>query len=77
MIFPIMARVNDDIRDPGGFFTWKTEVADFHMKIWNNSFFVIFLWYIFKFDYNQSRDTVQKGWKCIFDFSLTLNLSES
>ncbi len=55
------------------FFTWKTKVADFYIKIRNNSFFVIFWWYIFKFDYNKSRDMVQKGRKYIFDFSLTLN----
>ncbi len=67
-----MARVNDDIRDPGDFFTWKTEVADFHIKIWNNSVFVIFCDPFLKFYYSKSRDMVQKGWKCIFDCSSTL-----
>ncbi len=55
-------------------FTWKMEVADFHLKIQNNSFFVIFFGYNFKFDNNKSRDMVQKGWKCIFDFSSALML---
>ncbi len=30
--------------------------------------FIFCVWYIFKFDHNKSRDMVQKGWKCIFDF---------
>ncbi len=55
------------------FFTWKTEVADFSIKIRDNSFFVNFLGYIFKFDNNKSMD---KGWKCISDFSSTLSVTK-
>ncbi len=55
----------------GSLIKWKMEVADFTLKIQNNSFFVIFLWYIFNFDKKRSRDMVQKGWKCIYDFSST------
>ncbi len=54
------------------FFTCKKEVAGFNLQIRNNWFFVIFLWYIFETDYNKGKDVVQKGWKCIFDFSSTL-----
>ncbi len=50
----------------------NTEVAHFNIKIWNNSLFVIFLWFFSKFDYNKSRDMIQKVWKCIFDFISTL-----
>ncbi len=42
MILPIMAPVNDDIRDPGDFFIYETEAADFRTKIQNNSFCVFF-----------------------------------
>ncbi len=51
------------------FLTWKTEEADFNIKKWNYLFFVIFLGYIFKIDYNKSKDMVKTGWKCIFDFA--------
>ncbi len=67
--------VNDDFRNPGDFFYMKDESGRLSYKIQNNSFFVIFLWYIFKYDDNKSRDMVQKDWKCIFDFSLTVCLT--
>ncbi len=43
MIEPVMPRVDDDVRDLGDFFFFNMKYSSgFHIKIRNNSFFVIF-----------------------------------
>ncbi len=50
----------------GNFIFWQT------LNTRNNSFLVIFLIYIFKFDQKRRVDMVQIFWQCIFEFSSSL-----